>query len=67
MLVGVKELDCHADLASVAVKFHGTVNMVFLNMSRHVSMTHTCHNNCTISMNCDYVLGQIMSHAHMTG
>jgi len=43
MLVGVKELYHHADSASVEVKFHGTVTMMFLNMSRHVSMTHTCH------------------------
>jgi len=43
MLVEVKELDHHVDLASVELKFHGTVAMVFLNMFRHVSMTHMCH------------------------
>ena len=35
-------IDRHADSTSVVVKFRGTFTMLFLNMSRHVSMmTHT--------------------------
>jgi len=37
-------IDCHADLTSVTVKLRGMVTMLFLRMSRHVSMmTHTYH------------------------
>jgi len=37
-------IDRHADSTSLVVKFLGTVTMLFLNMSKHVSMmTHTYH------------------------
>jgi len=36
------QIDSHTDSTSVTVKFHGMVIMLFLNISRHVSMmTHS--------------------------